>query len=559
MAALENNGGRVILDNVYLRSNTTGINGGGLHIGGAGTANIGGCIVSDNTAGQEGGGLWNSAGGTMTVRSSGARHSTIFANTANGDGIEQGGGGVFNDGGLVEIFNATIANNAATASTAGNGGGGIFNDGRMNLRDVNLSGNLANAGTQGSGGAIFNSDGGVFDGQGLFISANRASRAGGGIENNNGQVTLSNFTMRANNAGSAPGNGGGMHISGTGNAVLINGIVTGNTATLEGGGLWNSTGRMTVTNVTLSNNTAAGAAADDGGGGIFNNGGDVEIINSLLLRNAATGTAGSGGGTFNLGGTLDITGTTFSGNRASRAGGGIEDAAGTSVVINASTLIGNTTGNAPGNGGGLHITGAGNVRLDSSTVASNTASAEGGGLWNSAVGTLTVNNSTISNNRANGTGPDAGGGGVYNDGGAVTITNATIASNISPDGAGGGIFSQMNASTSVGNSIVATNTAMQGIDVFGAFTSLGYNLIGTTLDSSGFDESTDKTGTTARLDPKLGPLADNGGPTLTRALLSGSPAINAGGGSNAPSFDQRGSGFPRVANGQIDIGAFEVQ
>jgi hypothetical protein len=57
----------------------------------------------------------------------------------------------------------------------------------------------------------------------------------------------------------------------------------------------------------------------------------------------------------------------------------------------------------------------------------------------------------------------------------------------------------------------------------------------------------------------LGPLADNGGPTPTMALLPGSPAIDAGDNTDAPMWDQRGPGFHRIVNGIIDIGAFEVQ
>ena len=67
-------------------------------------------------------------------------------------------------------------------------------------------------------------------------------------------------------------------------------------------------------------------------------------------------------------------------------------------------------------------------------------------------------------------------------------------------------------------------------------------------------------GTTDKpIDPKLGPLQDNGGPTMTMALLPGSPAIDAGDNTDAPQWDQRGPGFPRIVNGIIDIGAFEVQ
>jgi hypothetical protein len=61
------------------------------------------------------------------------------------------------------------------------------------------------------------------------------------------------------------------------------------------------------------------------------------------------------------------------------------------------------------------------------------------------------------------------------------------------------------------------------------------------------------------VDPMLGPLQDNGGPTWTMALLPGSPAIDVGDNTDAPDWDQRGEGFPRIVNGVIDIGAFEVQ
>ena len=72
--------------------------------------------------------------------------------------------------------------------------------------------------------------------------------------------------------------------------------------------------------------------------------------------------------------------------------------------------------------------------------------------------------------------------------------------------------------------------------------------------------ATDLVGTSANsIDPKLGPLRNNGGPTQTMALLAGSPAINAGDNSHAPSYDQRGPGYPRIVGGRIDIGAFEVQ
>jgi hypothetical protein len=95
--------------------------------------------------------------------------------------------------------------------------------------------------------------------------------------------------------------------------------------------------------------------------------------------------------------------------------------------------------------------------------------------------------------------------------------------------------------------------------VSGPLASQGHNLIGIGNGGSGYDP-TDLVGSADfPIDPKLGPLQDNGGPTQTMALLPGSPAIDAGDNTDAPLFDQRGPGFPRIVNGIIDIGAFEVQ
>jgi hypothetical protein len=96
-----------------------------------------------------------------------------------------------------------------------------------------------------------------------------------------------------------------------------------------------------------------------------------------------------------------------------------------------------------------------------------------------------------------------------------------------------------------------TNTSP---DLAGGLGSQGHNLIGSSQGGSGY-AATDL----LNVDPRLGPLQDNGGSTQTMALLSGSPAIDAGDNTDAPMWDQRGPGFRRIVNGIIDIGAFEVQ
>src|SRR5262249_22109771 len=142
------------------------------------------------------------------------------------------------------------------------------------------------------------------------------------------------------------------------------------------------------------------------------------------------------------------------------------------------------------------------------------------------------------------------GGGIYN-GGTLTLNNTTVSSNLSY-GAGGGIYNV--GTLHARNTIIAGNTPPTAPHLSGNLGSLGPNPIGDDSGGSGFHPTDLR-----NLNPLLGPLQNNGGPTLTMALLPGSPAIDAGDNTDAPPFDQRGPGFPRIVGGTIDIGAFEVQ
>jgi hypothetical protein len=203
----------------------------------------------------------------------------------------------------------------------------------------------------------------------------------------------------------------------------------------------------------------------------------------------------------------------------------------------------------------------------------------GGGIYMSA-GTLSINSSTLSDNRAlggDGTtsygahGGHAGsgyGGGLYIAGGTVSINNSTFADNQAIEGTntnslgypgagyGGGIYNAAGSSAlQMYDTILADNSAgTADPDLNGSVTSLGHNLIGNSAGGTGFAASD-----LLNVDPQLGPLQNNGGTTETMALLPGSPAVDAGDNTNAPAYDQRGPGFPRIVGGTIDIGAFEVQ
>ncbi len=546
-------GGTVTITGASISANEA-VTGGGLENFAAGNVTITNSSVSSNLASEEGGGLWNSSTGTLTVN-----NTTIDLNTASGVAADQGGGGIYNDGGSLSVTGSTISSNIAN-------------------------------GTSGSGGGLLSTAGNLVINNSTF-TFNTANRAGGGIEVIVGNVTLTDSSLINNVAGpagsAAPGNGGGLHVSGnTANVTLNGGSVFGNTAAVEGGGLWNQSGStLIIRNGTLiAANTASGPAADDGGGGIFNNGGIVAIDGSVspieISGNVANGVAGSGGGVFSLGGTLTISNTTIASNEANRAGGGIEVTAGSTTTLTNVTLGGNdpTLGNIagstnsanPGNGGGLHITGAATVTVTSSTVSNNTSANEGGGLWNSGAGTLNVIASTISNNSS------ATGGGVFGfgTGGTITITNSTLSGN-SATGAGGGLAVQggnvtitsatvtNNSAASGGglsvaggttllvNTIVGANTAITGADISGTVSSNGFNLISATSGATITGQSaSDITG----VNPGLAALADNGGPTLTHALLGNSPALDVGTAAGQ-TVDQRGISRPQGPN--FDIGAFE--
>jgi hypothetical protein len=147
-----------------------------------------------------------------------------------------------------------------------------------------------------------------------------------------------------------------------------------------------------------------------------------------------------------------------------------------------------------------------------------------------------------------------------------TLLNCTITENLA-FGTGGGVWwAGGDTRIHLRNTIVADNlvakASLNGQDVSGAFTSDGHNLIGVVEGSTGFGAAGDQLGHASDpLDPRLAPLAFNGGPTMTHALLAGSPAIDRGDTHTAPPTDQRGVARARDGDGNgsqiVDVGAFE--
>ena len=263
------------------------------------------------------------------------------------------------------------------------------------------------------------------------------------------------------------------------------------------GGAVHNAGTLTLSDVAIKS-----SHADDGGA--IANSATATLLDSELLDNAAA----DGGGAIISHGALTIRRSTIATNTAAMVGGGVNSLG--TLTISESLIAHNTA--SSGNGAGLaSFAGA---TLTNVTFSDNSARINGGGIYGE--GSLALTNVTISGNTA-----DVAAGGVSSTDGTVQLRNTIIAGN-QPDQCGG----------------------------TGSLVSQGSNI------SSAEDCQLTGDGDMQNTDPMLGPLTDNGGPTETHALLSGSPAIDNGQPAGCPQVDQRG--VPRSQNGLCDIGAFEV-
>ncbi len=274
-----------------------------------------------------------------------------------------------------------------------------------------------------------------------------------------------------------------------------------------------------IRDVTLAGGYARTLDVPENVGGAIWNAGDLTVSDCVITGNDGD----SGAGIFNdVGGNLTVLRSTLNNNG-----------------LAAGSLAGST-------GGGIQNLGT--ALVQESTISGNRGYM-GGGISNG--GTLTLVNSTVSGNTA------SIGAGILN-GGYLTITGSTITKNTDGSStAGAGIVTYASSTesvlTTVENSIIAGNTGTDVDRLFGTaavFASNGHNLIGEGNATDAFNAVQDQTG----VDPKLGPLQFNGGPTKTHHPLPDSPAINRGKASF--SSDQRGVSRPKGA--WPDIGAVEA-
>ncbi len=375
---------------------------------------------------------------------------------------------------------------------------------------------------------------------------------GGGIYNG-GTLTVANSVIDGNAVATSLGGLDGGAIFNAAALTVENSTISDNLATNDGGGIFNA-GTASLLNSTVSDNSAGFEEGGGSGGGVYNQG-TLTIVNSTISDNRATGTFGNvfGGGIANAG-MATIDDTAISGNSApgflgNGSGGGIDNT-GTMMVTDASISANSAGGRGQAIGGGIENSGTltiGATTISGNSVIAGLGSAIGGGIDND--GSLALVNATVSGNEAN-----TGGDGISNAGKAV-LEFVTISDNQT---SGSGLNDAVDNVTSPSTAFAAIDSIFNspgGVSISsgagGEFQSLGHNIFSDRPDLA--TNSTDLVDT----DPMLGPLSNNGGPTMTQALLATSPAINAGVAIPGVSADQRGVYRPQGA--APDIGAFEAQ
>ncbi|HEV3438933.1 MAG TPA: choice-of-anchor Q domain-containing protein [Gemmata sp.] len=485
--------------------------------------------------------------------------------SSNGGGVAMAN--VLSTPWLLSLTNTTISDNHA-----GDKGGGVDEDG---TGKTVISGGLVTGNTSGGEGAGVNlnaiSQGGVFgvaitNGGSGFTKAPTVTFTGGGGTGATGTAIISHGKVI------------GVTITNPGT-----GFIAAPTISFSGGGkgaaatatLTSESGGLSITGAVIADNKSL----DSIGGGVANSGDGAVTIASTTIANNFAGTTGGGFSDENNQGSLVISNSLFMDNVAASDGGGIFVGSPDTTIIN-SQIEDNISG---ANGGGIFAGGA-KLTVQASTISNNTTSGNGGGIEIETSGGGVANgssitNSTITGNTALNNNDRASGGGISTAAGftgSLFLQNDTINGNGA--GNGGGVASDGSAGSSivVQNTIIAGNfgnNGVNGADAVGAFTDDGGNLIGTSGTGSGntgFTASTTQTGIAADpLDPLLGPLQDNGGPTVgatgdsitlqTEALLPGSKAI-AKGIAGGPMVDERGFSVVGEAQGTSpDVGAFQFQ
>jgi predicted outer membrane repeat protein len=468
-------------------------------------------------------------------------------------------------GGDLTLNNTYVEMGLVLSSSNSNNGGAIYiRHGSLTLNQSHVMNSTA----AGSGGGIYNSMGTLISNN-TSISFNEA-HSGGAIASFLGSIDIDNYSVLGNNAaseyGGAIANGGPLTIRGSrfddNHVDILGGAIA--CAIGYGGAV-----DLILEDVLFNNNVAE----QDGGALYIKENCQINISDSHFTLNLAR--TGSGGAIYNASSGSITNGTRIDNNNASLRGGGIYNTLTGDLHIETSIFRNNA---AIGGSGGA-IANFGDMILRSSTLDANSAGS-GGGIFNT--GLIYIQSSTLSGNTGTGvyatpvwlntalgdTDPytslvntTVSGnqgqlyGGVYIRG-RGEIAHCTITNNTCVSPGCGVVLALDLGDIQIKNSLVVDNNP--GDCDFGAGP-YGSIAVGENLDSD-----TSCIGFTNSVVPMLGPLTDNGGPTLTHALLPGSPALNivtdCSNITHSPlGKDQRGEPRPSPPGGLCDVGAFEVQ
>jgi len=359
------------------------------------------------------------------------------------------------------------------------------------------------------------------------IVGNPSDEWGGGLYCEDCQMTLQNLSFQDNYA-----KWGGAFFVNNGTPLLFDIEFIHNHASENGGGMYNYNQAVPM----LMSVTFAGNSATSGGGMFNSNQNDLSLTNVHYWNNYAV----NGGGIFNFLSDVTMTEVSFLGNIVSGWGGGIYSESSTMTITD-----GVFDGNQAAVGGGLYNLNALPI-LNAVLISNNQASNEGGGIYND-YSHAEINNVTVFSNSA------VNGGGLYNWASNPVIVNATITNNLT-SGSGGGLYNNAASCPTIINSILWDNSNGQ-IQNFDASNIPHVTYSAVQGGHFGIGNIS--------MNPLLGALADNGGMTMTQALLIGSPAIDRGSLTTCPYTDQRN--LPRPIDGDsngsavCDMGAYELQ
>lgn len=507
---------------------------------------------SDSGPDASGGGVsLVSVSGALTITNSSFNTNTLDVSTTTFSGNALGGGLYAGSAGQVSVTQADFNENSATVTDGSAQGGGIYLGGATAFSFTGGGANNNKLTTVlGS-----NQRGGSAEGGGLWTQRT-------GLEINSAAFSGNKVSAANNNA-----EGGGLHAKNLDSLSIdtsqFSNNILGSSRDAEGGGVWlrSILNTLTITNSEFANNDNSADLNTSGGGLYLNNEAYEGFFNPASLSMATT----------------QVAANSIKSRLADARGAGMWLSTSSPVNIdtsefsdNTSVVLGSPSGNSndPGPvayGGGLYVMmgscngGTACVQLENSTLSGNTLTAaqargDGAGLF-----VLTAFSKAIA--------------GLNN----VTLANNIINAN---SGNGGGLAAADSVTLQTANSLIATNSAGNGPDCVtsisgdeinqpGTIVSLGYNLLGNPTGCGFTPADGDLTGNeTQAIDPLLGPLGDNGGPTRTHLLLTGSPAIDVGNPDtptgeipNCMVADQRGDVRPQDGNGngaaRCDIGALE--